>query len=128
MQVNDRRVVIVEDNRTNAQLFVDLLELNGIKTHAITNGGLAFDYIINNIPSLIVMDIHLQDVSGIDIIRLVRKTNTIAKLPIIAVTAFASHQDEQIIMEAGADVYMSKPISIDHFMDAVRECLCLKAI
>ena len=123
MSQNNKQIVVIEDNKINARLFVDLLELNGMRAHSILNGRLAFDYIVNNPVDLIIMDIQLQDILGIDIIKQIKNTDKISTIPIIAVTAFASQQDEQKIMEAGCDAYVPKPISIDHFIGVVNKFL-----
>ena len=129
------RVIVVEDNKINAQLFVDLLRLNGLHAHFILDGETAFEYISKNDADLLIVDIQLkanvqktnaygsymqlQNISGIDIIKMIRSDKRLHDIPIIAVTAFASQQDEERILAAGASAYVSKPISIDHFMGVV---------
>jgi two-component system cell cycle response regulator DivK len=121
--MNLKRVTVVEDNKINSKLFADLLELNGILATPILDGDRAFEAILRDPPDLVIMDIQLQNISGIDVVKLIRAEPSIKHLPIIAVTAFASNRDEKRIIAAGCNAYMSKPISIDAFMVLVRKLL-----
>ncbi len=118
-----KRILIVEDNDLNLKLFRDLLNANGYDTVETKEGLEAIGLTRNLLPDLIIMDIQLPEVSGLDITRKIKSDNSMRHIPIIAVTAFAMKDDEDRILRAGCEAYLSKPISIEHFMVTVRRFL-----
>ena len=116
-------ILIVEDNETNLKLFRDVLEANGFQTRTAVTGHAALTALKAEAPDLIVMDIQLPDISGLQVTRLVRDDPALASVPIIAVTAFAMSGDAERILEAGCDAYMSKPISIEPFRNTINALL-----
>ncbi|MFM6344343.1 MAG: response regulator, partial [Dolichospermum sp.] len=112
---------IVEDNELNMKLFNDLLEANGYKTIKTSNGTDALPLAKLHSPNLILMDIQLPEVSGEDVIEWLKADPLTQSIPIIAVTAFAMKGDEARILGKGCEAYLSKPISINKFLDVVRE-------
>ena len=114
-----KKVLIVEDNELNMRLFCDLLEAYGFQTHQCRDGAKAVEIARTELPDLIVMDIHLPEVSGLDITRWLKDDETTAHIPILAVTAFAMRADEKRVREAGCEGYLSKPIQISSFIKAV---------
>ena len=116
-------VLIVEDNELNLKLFRDLLEAHNIKTLEVRDGTKAVQVTEENLPDLILLDIQLPHISGFDISRELKKRDKTKHIPIIAVTAFAMHEDEDKILAAGCEAYMSKPISIAPFIAIVRKYL-----
>lgn len=115
-----KQVLIVEDNDLNMKLFNDLLEAHGYGTLQSRTGLDGYELARNHRPDLILMDIQLPEVSGIDIIKLLKENDELRSIPVVAITAFAMKGDEERIRESGCEGYLSKPISVAKFMDTVR--------
>jgi two-component system, cell cycle response regulator DivK len=118
-----KTVLVVEDNELNMKLFHDLLEAHGIRTIETRNGHDVLDLARNHKPDLILMDIQLPEISGLDVTKNLKNDSGLRHIPVIAVTAFAMKGDEQKIREGGCEDYISKPISVTHFMEVVRKYL-----
>lgn len=118
-----KTVLVVEDNELNMKLFHDLLEAHGISTIETRNGKDVLEIARTNKPDLILMDIQLPEVSGLDVTKWLKADNDLKSIPVIAVTAFAMKGDEQKIREGGCEDYISKPISVTHFMEVVQKYL-----
>ena len=118
-----KKVLIVEDNELNMKLFHDLLEAHGIETVQTREGKRAFDMALEHKPDLVIMDIQLPEISGLDITRRLKEHSELKSIPVIAVTAFAMKGDEQKIREGGCEDYISKPISVARFVEVVKKHL-----
>lgn len=118
-------VMIVEDNELNAKLFRDLLEAQGLRTHHARDGLHVLDLARQHRPSLILMDIQLPEVSGIEVTRWLKNDEELKSIPVIAVTAFAMKGDEERIRAGGCEGYLSKPISVSEFLATVKRFLNL---
>ena len=118
-----KRVLVVEDNELNLKLFCDLLEAHEYVTEGVRDGREAVVSARAFQPDLIVMDIQLPHVSGYDLILQLKADPTLREIPVMAVTAYAGREDEERIRTAGADAYVSKPISLVRFVDAVAALL-----
>lgn len=118
-----KKVLIVEDNELNMKLFHDLLEAHGIDTVQTRDGRLALDIAREHTPDLIIMDIQLPEISGLDVTRMLKQDDELKDIPVVAVTAFAMKGDEQKIREGGCQDYISKPISVARFMEVVKKHL-----
>ncbi len=118
-----KKVLVVEDNELNMKLFHDLLEAHGIETVQVRDGKLAYDTALEHRPDLIIMDIQLPEISGLDITRKLKENPELKAIPVIAVTAFAMKGDEQKIREGGCEDYISKPISVSSFIEVVKKHL-----
>ena len=118
-----KQVLIVEDNDLNMKLFRDLVEASGYEAVESRTGGDAVELARLFRPGLILMDIQLPERSGIDIARSLKADAELAKIPIVAITAFAMRGDEERIREAGCDAYLSKPVSVPNFIKTVRTYL-----
>ncbi len=116
-------VMIVEDNELNLKLFRDLLEAHGYATAHTSNGFEVLDMARTNRPDLILMDIQLPEVSGIEITSWLKNADDLKQIPIIAVTAFAMRGDEEKIRAGGCDDYLSKPIAVHQFITTVKKYL-----
>lgn len=116
-----KKVLIVEDNELNLKLFSDLLEANNLKTIHNTDGKHVKALAKQENPALIIMDIQLPGISGIDIIQSLKADEELKQIPIVAVTAFAMQEDKDSILNAGCEEYISKPISISLFLDTVKK-------
>jgi len=118
-----KRILIVEDNDLNLKLFRDLLVAHGYETIETKEGMEAIVLTRSERPDLILMDIQLPEISGLDVTRRLKAEQEICNIPIIAVTAFAMKDDEEKILAAGCQAYISKPISIVPFINTVRRFL-----
>ena len=118
-----KRVLVVEDNELNLKLFCDLLRAHEYLTEGVRDGREAVAAARAFLPDLIVMDIQLPHVSGYDLIVQLKADDALRAIPIMAVTAYAGREDEERIRAAGADAYVSKPISLMRFVDAVQALL-----
>jgi two-component system cell cycle response regulator DivK len=117
------KILIVEDNALNIKLFCDLLAAHGHEPEAVTDSRNALEAARGFAPDLVITDIQLPHVSGLDLIRMIRKDEQLAKVPIMAVTAYSARGDEERIRAAGAQAYVSKPISVVKFAQTVDELL-----
>ena len=117
------KILIVEDNALNIKLFCDLLAAHGHEPQAVTDSRQALDAAHEFAPDLVITDIQLPHVSGLDLIRLIRADKQLKEVPIMAVTAYASLGDEERIRGAGAESYVTKPISVARFVQEVDSLL-----
>jgi two-component system cell cycle response regulator DivK len=117
------RGLIVEDNELNMKLFHDLLEASGMEILQTRNGADALEVAKRERPDLIVMDIQLPEMSGLEVTEKIKADPDLRPIPVIAVTAFAMKGDEERIRAAGCEAYLSKPISIDRFIATVKQFL-----
>jgi two-component system, cell cycle response regulator DivK len=115
-----KTVLIVEDNELNMKLFRDLLEAHGYQTSGTSNGFEALDLVRKLRPDLVLMDIQLPQVSGLEVTRWIKDDPELRSIPVVAVTAFAMKGDEERIREGGCEAYLSKPISVGKFIETVR--------
>src|SRR3979409_1448820 len=115
-----KTVLIVEDNELNMKLFRDLLEAHGYQTSGTSNGIEALELVRKLRPDLILLDIQLPQVSGLEVTRWIKDDPELRTIPVVAVTAFAMKGDEERIREGGCEAYLSKPISVGKFIETVR--------
>ena len=120
---NGKTVLIVEDNELNMKLFHDLLDAYGYKTLQTRNGMDALRLAREHRPQLILMDIQLPEVSGLEVTKWLKDDEELRHIPVIAVTAFAMKGDEERIRQGGCEAYLSKPISIVTFLETIRRFL-----
>jgi two-component system cell cycle response regulator DivK len=119
VSAQSKTVLIVEDNELNMKLFHDLLEANGYRVLQTRDGLSALDIARRHMPDLILMDIQLPEVSGIEVTKWLKEDDELKSIPVIAVTAFAMKGDEEKIREGGCEAYISKPISVLGFLQMV---------
>ncbi|MGO8740059.1 response regulator [Rhodoblastus sp.] len=115
-----KTVLIVEDNELNMKLFNDLLEAHGYATVQTKSGVEAVGLARQHRPNLILMDIQLPEVSGLQVTQWLKDDPELAHIPVIAITAFAMKGDEEKIRRGGCEAYLSKPISVVKFLETVR--------
>ncbi len=118
-----KTVLIVEDNELNMKLFRDLLEIHGYQTLEARTGPEALECLKDNRPDLILMDIQLPEVSGLEVTREIKSSPELSEIPVIAVTAFAMKGDEERIRQGGCEDYIAKPISVASFLEKVKRYL-----
>ena len=115
-----KKVLIVEDNELNMKLFHDLLDSQGYETLQTREGLQALAMAREHRPNLILMDIQLPEISGLEVTKWLKEDEDLAHIPVVAVTAFAMKGDEERIREGGCEAYISKPISVMGFLDTVK--------
>jgi len=120
MRGNKKLVLIVEDNELNMKLFHDLLDAHGFATIQTRNGFDAISLAREHHPDLILMDIQLPEVSGLEVTKWLKEDDELRSIPVVAVTAFAMKGDEERIRSGGCEAYVSKPISVVMFLETVR--------
>lgn len=113
------KILVVEDNDLNLKLFRDLLSVKEHEVLISQEGHDAFDLAKDNMPDLILMDIQLRGISGIEIVKELKKDPGTSSIPVIAVTAFAMKNDEERFISEGCDMYLAKPLSIDDLYNAI---------
>ncbi|MDX1922925.1 MAG: response regulator [Alphaproteobacteria bacterium] len=123
MTENGKTILIVEDNELNAKLFRDLLSSKGHRILETREGMQAIRLAQTEKPDLILMDIQLPEISGYDLIRMIKEDASLRPIPVIAITAFAMKGDEERIRQSGCDDYLSKPISVGKFFQTVQKYL-----
>lgn len=117
------KILIVEDNEKNLKLFKLLLEKKGYETVVARNGKECIELVESSKPDLIIMDIHMPVMTGIDAIKSLRSEETTKYVPIIAATAYAMKGDKEQLLNQGFDAYLSKPIRVKTFLETVQKCL-----
>ncbi|KPL68916.1 chemotaxis protein CheY [Erythrobacter sp. SG61-1L] len=118
-----KRILVVEDNDLNRKLFCDVLRANGFAVEPVADGLEAIAKAREFVPNLVIMDIQLPNVSGLDLIAGLKADASLRTIPVLAVTAYAGKGDEERIRDAGAEGYLAKPVSIGPFMQAVKALL-----
>jgi two-component system cell cycle response regulator DivK len=118
-----KTVLVVEDNELNMKLFHDLLEAHGYNILQTKDGMDALRIAREHKPDLILMDIQLPEVSGLEVTKWIKEDENLKSIPVIAVTAFAMKGDEEKIRNGGCEAYIAKPISVTDFLDTVRKFL-----
>ena len=117
------KILIVEDNEMNMRLFSDLLKSKKYDVLQCLDGKKALDMVVKNRPDLVLMDIQMPEISGLEVTSLIRKTPEVSNTKIVAVTAFAMKGDEQKILEGGCNGYIAKPIAVADFLSTVDDFL-----
>ncbi len=116
-------ILIVEDNESNMKLFRDLLAAHGYVTLGTNDGAEALDLVRQHRPDLVLMDIQLPNVSRLEIIKSIKAHAELKSIPVVAVSAFATKLDTETMRELGCEAYLSKPITITSFIEAVEAAL-----
>jgi len=114
------QILVVEDNEKNMKLFRDLLQATGYRTLEATTGGEAVDLAAAHTPDLVLMDIQLPDMNGLEALARIRADERTSRLPVLALTAQAMEGDRERFLAAGFDGYLSKPVDITDFVATVR--------
>jgi two-component system cell cycle response regulator DivK len=118
-----KTILIVEDNDLNMKLFHDLLEAHGYRILQTKDGMESLKLARQHRPDLILMDIQLPEVSGLEVTKWLKEDDELRSIPVIAVTAFAMKGDEEKIREGGCEAYIAKPISVAHFLQTIARFL-----
>ena len=122
-EAKDKTILIVEDNDLNMKLFNDVLEAQGYTILQSKDGMEALKMAREHLPDLILMDIQLPEVSGLEVTKWIKEDDRLREIPVIAVTAFAMKGDEEKIREGGCEAYIPKPISVSMFIQTVESFL-----
>ncbi len=123
-----KKVLIVEDNELNLKLFHDLLEAHGYDTLQTKDGMEVMQLAREHKPNLILMDIQLPEVSGLEVTKWIKEDEELKSIPVIAVTAFAMKGDEEKIREGGCEAYIAKPISVTNFIEVIEKVLGIEKV
>jgi two-component system, cell cycle response regulator DivK len=115
-----RQILVVEDNERNMRLFCDVLQASGYRTLEATTGEQAVEVVFEHRPDLVLMDIQLPDIDGVEALGRVRADDGFASVPILALTAQAMEGDRERFLAAGFDGYLSKPVDIAEFVATVK--------
>jgi two-component system cell cycle response regulator DivK len=115
------QILVVEDNEKNMKLFRDVLRASGYRTFQASTGGQALTLAAKHVPALVLMDIRLPDMSGVEALSRLRSDERTAHIPVLAITAQAMKGDRARFIEAGFDGYLSKPVDIDMFLATVEQ-------
>ncbi|MGB0671714.1 MAG: response regulator [Rhodospirillales bacterium] len=118
-----KTILIVEDNELNMKLFNDLLQAHGYETVQTKDGRTAMQLARDHHPDLILMDIQLPEISGLEVTKMLKADDDLKAIPVIAVTAFAMKGDEEKIRQGGCEGYIAKPISVPTFLETVNKFL-----
>ena len=119
-----QKILVVDDSPTELHMVTDILKRHKIpEIITATNGLEAVAKSQSEKPDLILMDIQLPEVSGLEVTKWLKEDNNLRSIPVVAVTAFAMKGDEEIIREGGCEAYISKPISVANFLETVRKFL-----
>ena len=116
----NKKVLIVEDNELNLKLFTDLLRAHDYVVEGLRDGRNALEHTKTFAPDLVIMDIQMPHVSGLDLIEQMQNDAVLKAIPVLAVTAYAGKGDEERIMGAGAKAYLSKPVPVMPLLASVR--------
>jgi two-component system cell cycle response regulator DivK len=118
-----KKILIVEDNELNMKLFQDLLESKGYDIVQTRDGMEALKIARAQMPDLILMDIQLPEVSGLEVTKWLKEDDNLKQIPVVAVTAFAMKGDEEKIREGGCEAYIAKPVFVTNFLETVEQFL-----
>jgi two-component system, cell cycle response regulator DivK len=115
------RILVVEDNEKNMKLFRDVLQASGYETVEATTGEAAIELAVEHEPTLVLMDVQLPGIDGIEALGELRRDDRTASIPVLALTAQAMHGDRERFLEAGFDGYLAKPVDVIELVNAVKE-------
>ena len=118
--MSGERVLVVEDNEKNMKLFRDVLQATGYRTLEATTGGRAVELATERVPDLVLMDVQLPDIDGVEALSRLRADERTSSIPVLALTAQAMHGDRERFLGAGFDGYLSKPVDVVELVGAVR--------
>lgn len=118
-----RTILIVEDDPKNLTLFRDVLQVSGYRTIEATDGRQGIETAKSEIPNLILMDIQLPEIDGMEATRRLKADDITSSIPVIALTSYAMKGDKERILEAGCDGYLAKPVDIEELLDTVSRYL-----
>ena len=118
-----KTILIVEDNELNMKLFNDLLQAHGYNTVQTMDGRDAIKLAREHKPDLVLMDIQLPEISGLEVTKMMKADDELKSIPVVAVTAFAMKGDEDKIREGGCEGYIAKPISVPTFLETINKFL-----
>jgi len=119
--VNGPQVLVVEDNEKNMKLFRDVLQASGYRLLEATSAERALELAVEHEPNLVLMDIQLPDVDGVEALGRLRANERTASIPVVALTAQAMHGDRERFLDAGFDGYISKPVNVVEFVKTVKD-------
>ncbi len=123
MAEQPKRIIVIEDEPDTVEMFAEMMRLSGYQVLKSYGGSAAFEFISTEMPDAVVMDVMMPDVSGLDLLRQLRLDPKVAHIPVVIVSAMGLPKDIQEGMDAGASVYLTKPVTYQELSRAVREIL-----
>jgi CheY-like chemotaxis protein len=127
MAFDPKTVLIVEDEEDAADLFAEMMRVSGFRVLKTTRSTPALDMMISEKPDVVLLDIMMPETSGLEILRQMRRDPALAGIPVVVVSAVSMPADIRIGMEAGASVYLSKPVGFRELKEAVEQALAKAA-
>lgn len=118
-----KRILVVEDNPMNMELVAELLESNGMEVTKAVDGPESLEFIKNNAFDLVLLDIQLPGIDGLEVLKIIKEDSSLQQMPVIALTAHAMQGDEQHFIDLGCVGYISKPIDVFQFMEQIHHFL-----
>ena len=123
MTVSQRTVIVVEDEADAAEMFAEMMRVNGFRVVKCFSSGPAINMIANEMPDVVILDVMMPDISGLEVLKYMRREPQLAKIPVIVISAKSMPSDIKIGMDAGASVYLTKPVGFLELKQAVEKVL-----
>lgn len=121
--MNERTVLIIEDEEDAAELFAEMMRVSGFRVVKITSSAPAMDLLTDEKPDLVILDIMMPDISGLDVLRHIRRDPALTHIPVVVVSAKGTPIDIKTGMDAGASIYLTKPVGFLELKEAVSRAL-----
>jgi CheY-like chemotaxis protein len=123
MTISQRTVIVVEDEADAAEMFAEMMRVNGFRVVKSFSSGPAINMIANEMPAVVILDIMMPDISGLEVLKYMRNEPQLAKIPVIVISAKSMPSDIKIGMDAGASIYLTKPVGFLELKQAVEKVL-----
>jgi CheY-like chemotaxis protein len=123
MTISQRTVIVVEDEADAAEMFAEMMRVNGFRVVKSFSSGPAINMITNEMPAVVILDIMMPDISGLEVLKYMRHEPQLAKIPVIVISAKSMPSDIKIGMDAGASIYLTKPVGFLELKQAVEKVL-----
>jgi len=123
MTVSQKTVIVVEDEADAAEMFAEMMRVNGFRVVKSFSSGPAINLIAAEIPDVVILDVMMPDISGLEVVKFMRREPKLEKIPVIVISAKSMPSDIKIGMDAGASVYLTKPVGFLELKQAVEKVL-----
>ncbi len=123
MVTQPKSVIIVEDEPETADMFAEMMRLNGFQVHKSSGGRLAMSMIAHEKPNAVLLDVMMPDISGLEVLRFMKRDPNLSDIPVIIISARCQYSDIQEGLQAGARVYLTKPVAYPELISSVKKAL-----
>jgi DNA-binding response OmpR family regulator len=123
MTVSQRTVIVVEDEADAAEMFAEMMRVNGFRVIKSFSSGPAINLIASELPDVVILDVMMPDISGLEVLKFMRNEPNLAKIPVIVISAKSMPADIKTGMDAGASVYLTKPVGFLELKQAVEKVI-----